>query len=137
VRSKRPTVNDLNTLGVTFCHAGAYDLAIAQLAEAARLAPDAAVVRSNLGAAYYGKGRFADAEREFRQSLELVPTRAAIRRFHGRCLVRLGRLQEALEEFRWVLEHSPDTWEGRSAREEIWAIQGEEQPWPPVRVRST
>lgn len=128
MRTKRPTVNDLNALGVTFCHAGAYDLAIAQLEEAVRLAPEAAILRSNLGAAYYGKGRYADAEREFRLSLELEPARAAIRRFHGRCLAQLGRLPEALEEFRWVLEHSPDTWEGRSAREEIWAIQGGERP---------
>lgn len=128
MRRKRPTLNDLNTLGVTFYRAGAYELAIAQLEQAVRLAPEAAVVRANLGAAYYGSGRFAEAEREFRRSLELAPSRAAVRRLHGLSLARLNRLFEAVEEFRWTVEHSPDTWEGRSAREEIWALRGRTGP---------
>jgi hypothetical protein len=63
MRRKRPTVGDWNTLGVHFYSVGAYDLAIAQLEEAVRLAPEMASIHFNLGGAYYGKGRVAEAMR--------------------------------------------------------------------------
>ena len=40
MRPKRPTVYDLNVLGVQFYRSEAYDLAIVQLEQAVRLAPE-------------------------------------------------------------------------------------------------
>jgi tetratricopeptide (TPR) repeat protein len=122
MRPRRPTVHDHNSLGVHFYQVGAYDLAIAQLEQAVRLAPEVASLHFNLGGAYYGKGRVADAEREFRLALELVPDHARSHWFRGLCLERMGRLVEALEEFAWVCSRSAGTREDRSAKEEIRAI---------------
>ncbi len=122
MRPRQPTVYDLNALGVHFYAVGAYDLAIVQLEEAARLAPEVACIHFNLGGAYYGKERTADAEREFRQTLEIEPGHVRAHWFRGLCLEKLDRLHEALAEFGWVLSHAPGTREARSAREEIQAI---------------
>ena len=122
MRSKRPTVYDLNALGVEFYRAQAYDLAIVQLEQAVRMAPDAATIHLNLGGAYYGKDRLDDAEREFHTAVELCPDHVRAHWFRGRCLGRLGRLTEALEEFHWVRDHSTGTREARSAQEEIEII---------------
>jgi Flp pilus assembly protein TadD len=123
MRIKRPTVYDLNVLGLEFCRAQAYDLAIVQLEQAVRMAPETAGIHLNLGGAYYGKERLADAEREFRTALALDPDHVRAHWFRGRCLERLGRLTEALTEFRWVRDHSTSTCEARSAREGIEIIE--------------
>ena len=122
MRSRRPTVSDLNALGVEFYRAQAYDLAIVQLEQAVRMAPEVASIHLNLGGAYYGKERLDDAERECRTALQLSPDHVRAHWFRGRCLVRLGRLAEALDEFRWVQAHSTETREARSAQEEIKII---------------
>jgi Tfp pilus assembly protein PilF len=122
MKRKRPTVHDLNTLGVHFYSVGAYELAIVQLEQAVALAPEVASIHFNLGGAYYGQGRVAEAEREFRQTLALDPQHVRARWFRGLCLERLGQLEAALEEFKCVRQHSPDTREARSAREEIDVI---------------
>jgi tetratricopeptide (TPR) repeat protein len=122
MRSKRPTVYDLNALGVEFYRAAAYDLAIVQLEQAVRMAPETASIHFNLGGAYYGNDRVGDAEREFRAVLALVPDHVRAHWFRGLCLERLGRPSEALEEFHWVRGHSTGTREARSAQEEIQAI---------------
>ncbi len=122
MRRRRPTVHDHNSLGVHFYSVGAYDLAIAQLEKAVRLAPEVPGLHFNLGGAYYGKGRVADAEQAFRLTLELDPGYGRAHWFRGLCLEGLGRLGEALEEFQWVRQHFAGTREARSAQEEIQAI---------------
>lgn len=122
MRPKRPTVNDLNSLGVHFYNVEAYDLAIVQLEQAVRLAPEVASLHLNLGGAYYAKRRDAEAEGEFRRALEIAPGHPRAHWFRGLALERLGRLDEAVQEFEWVLQHSTGTREARSAREEIQAI---------------
>jgi tetratricopeptide (TPR) repeat protein len=122
MRLKRPTINDLNMLGVHFYSVGAYELAIVQLEQAVALAPEVASIHFNLGGAYYGTGRVAEAEREFRQALALDPGHARAHWFRGLCLEGLGDLDAALGEFGWVLRHSTGTREARSAREEIEVI---------------
>jgi tetratricopeptide (TPR) repeat protein len=122
MRPKRPTVYDLNLLGVEFYRAQAYELAIIQLEQAARMAPEAASIHLNLGGAYYGKERLDEAEREFRTALALDPNHVRAHWFRGRCLERLGRLTEALAEFHWVCNHSTGTWEARASREGIEII---------------
>lgn len=123
MKRKRPTVHDLNTLGVHFYSVEAYDLAIVQLEQAAALAPEVAGIHFNLGGAYYGKGRMGDAEHEFRLVLEHDPGHLRAHWFRGLCLEKLGHLDEALREFEWVLGHSSGTREARSAREEVEAIR--------------
>ena len=44
MRFRRPTVNNLNTLGAQFYRAEAYDLAIAQLEQAVHPAPEAPAI---------------------------------------------------------------------------------------------
>ena len=122
VQRKRPTVRELNTLGVHFYSVEAYEFAIVQLEQAIRLAPHVASIHFNLGGAYYGKGRIGEAELEFRRALELDPGHARAHWFRGLCLERMGRLGDALTEFHWVRERSPGTREARSALEEIQAI---------------
>ena len=122
MRSRRPTVYDLNVLGVSFYRAKAYDLAIVQLEEAIRMAPEAVGIHFNLGGAYYGKDRLTDAEREFQRVLRLSPDHVRAHWFLGLCLERMGRLPEALAEFHWVRDHSTGTREARSAQEEIEII---------------
>jgi Flp pilus assembly protein TadD len=122
MRSKQPTVYDLNVLGVQFYKAEAYDLAIVQLEQAVRLAPESPGIHFNLGGAYYGKGRVADAEREFQTVLQLGPDHVRAHWFRGLCLERLERTAEAVDEFEWVLAHSTGTREARSALEEIQAL---------------
>lgn len=122
MRRRRPTVHDHNSLGVHFYSVGAYDLAIAELEKAVRLAPELVSLHFNLWGAYYGKGRLTDAEQEFRLALALNPEHARTHWFRGLCLEGLGRLGEALVEFEWVRQHSTGTREARSAREEIEAI---------------
>jgi hypothetical protein len=68
VQRKRPTVHDLNALGVHFYSVEAYDLAIVQLEQATSLAPDVAAIHFNLGGAYYGKGRIEPPSRRSRPS---------------------------------------------------------------------
>ena len=122
MRPKRPTVYDLNVLGVQFYRSEAYDLAIVQLEQAVSMAPQSPGIHFNLGGAYYGKDRVTDAEREFQTALRLAPDHVRAHWFRGLCLERLGRLAEAVEEFEWVLAHVTGTREARSAREEIAAI---------------
>ena len=123
MRLKRPTVYDLNVLGVSFYQSRAYDLAIVQFKEALRLAPELPSLHFNLGGAYYGKGRLSDAEREFRATLDVAPDHVGAHWFRGICLARLGRLTDALQEFEWVVGHSIGTREARTAREEIAIIR--------------
>lgn len=122
MKRKRPTVHDLNTLGVHFYSIEAYDLAIVQLEQAVALAPEVASVHFNLGGAFFGKGRTKDAEHEFLLTLERDPGHLRAHWFRGLCLEKLGRLDEALREFEWVLRHSTGTREAFSAREEIQVI---------------
>ena len=119
MRPKRPTVYDLNALGVSFYQSRAYALAIVQFEEALRLAPELPSLHFNLGGAYYGTGRVADAERAFRTALAYAPDHVGAHWFRGLCLGQLGCLEDALEEFEWVVGHSIGTREARTAREEI------------------
>jgi tetratricopeptide (TPR) repeat protein len=122
MRLKRPTFSDLNSLGVNFYRSEAYDLAILQFEEAARLVPESPAIHFNLGGAYYGKDRIADAEREFQTALALNPDHVRAHWFRGLCLERMERFREALCEFEWVLAHSVGTREAGSAQEEIEII---------------
>ncbi len=119
MRLKRPTVYDLNVLGVSFYQSRAYELAIVQFEEAVRLAPELPSLRFNLGGAYYGIGRVVDAEREFQAALAHAPDHVGAHWFRGLCLGHLGRIEDALEEFEWVVGHSSGSREARTAREEI------------------
>ncbi len=123
MRPRRPNLYDLNALGVHFYSVGAYDLAIVQLEEAIRLAPEIACIHFNLGGAYYARDRITDAEEEFRQALSIEPGHVRAHWFRGLCLERMGHLDEALREFQWVLGHSTGTREANSAREEVQAIR--------------
>ncbi|HTU00670.1 MAG TPA: tetratricopeptide repeat protein [Candidatus Sulfotelmatobacter sp.] len=115
---------DYNAVGVTFCQAGAYDLAIVQLKEAVRLKPAVANYHFNLGGAYYGKGRLADAEYELSEALRLEPGHIKAHWLRALCLEKAGRPAEALIEYRWVRSQAGNSMEGRNASEAIRGLEG-------------
>lgn len=65
--------------------------------EVLRLVPAATQVRSNLGAAYAGLGRFEDAISEYRRALD-AEDHPAIRQNLALALQKVGRYREAAEE---------------------------------------
>lgn len=71
-----------------------------------RAAPEAARLRSNLGAAYAGLGRYDEAIEEYRKALTAEDD-PAIRRNLALALQKAGRPQEAAAESRLLLERDP------------------------------
>ena len=72
-----------------------------------RRAPGASLVRSNLGAAYAGLGRYEEAIAEYRQAL-LGRDDPAIRQNLALALVKAGRLEDAAEEASQVVVAQPE-----------------------------
>ena len=85
-----------------------FDEAAAPLAEAARLAPDNAVMRLNLGVTLMELRRFAEAEEHFRRALALEPARPEAHNILGNVLFSQGRLGDAAAAFREALRLRPD-----------------------------
>ncbi len=72
-----------------------------------RMAPELSRVRSNLGAAYAGLGRYDDAIAEYRRALDGVED-PSIRQNLALALQKAGRLEEAATEASRVLAAQPD-----------------------------
>jgi len=84
MRFKRPTVNDLNTLGVQFYRAEAYDLAIVQLGQAVRLASDAPAIHFNAVSLTHMSGAASTAVSSPGTHANAWRARACSRRSHHR-----------------------------------------------------
>ena len=121
--SRRPTAQDHNALAIFFYSRGAYDLAIAELTRAMRLArrPDPAL-HVNLGAAYLGKEMHAEARACFQRALALNPGSQKARWLLARTLRETGALAAALAEFERASRLDPASPEGRGAAEEARAL---------------
>jgi tetratricopeptide (TPR) repeat protein len=72
------------------------------------LAPANAALRSNLGAAYAGLGRFDDAIAQYREALEVAPDNYAIRHNLALALYKAGHIREASVETAAVVAAQPD-----------------------------
>jgi len=73
----------------------------------ARTSPASAMVRCNLGLAYYNKGDFKAATEEFRLAIQLLPTYAMAYNNLAAALEREGRLEEALVAYEVALQLAP------------------------------
>jgi len=88
--------------------------------------PGAARVRSNLGAAYAGLGRFDEAIEQYRRALETIED-PAIRRNLALALQKAGRPAEAIEEAQRVLSGDPGNHDTLVLLAECHLAQGENQ----------
>ncbi len=101
--------SDLDTLlsrAVVLHQSGDLEGAAALYVQILRAAPGAARLRSNLGAAYAGLGRYDEAIEEYRKALAAEDD-AAIRRNLALALQKAGRSGEAAAEARRLLERDP------------------------------
>jgi tetratricopeptide (TPR) repeat protein len=78
----------------------AFTSALADFAEAAKLAPANAAILAQMGAAYFNKGDFAEAEKVLRQSVNLDDSRADVQYTLGLTYLRLSKFRSALAQFR-------------------------------------
>ena len=69
--------------------------------------PDAAEVRSNLGAALVRDGQFAPAIEEYRKALEQLPNNPKVRMNLALAYYKLGRHQEAIQVLEVLHESQP------------------------------
>jgi predicted Zn-dependent protease len=82
-------------------------------------APEATLLREDLGVALVQAGRTEDAEKELRRVVDESPRRIAPRLRLATTLVQLGRLREASSAFVKVLELSPRSPEGQKAAQAL------------------
>jgi len=95
--AQSPDADALLSRAVVLHQTGDLEGAAALYVEILRQVPGAVRVRSNLGAAYAGLGRFEEAIVEYRRALDEQDD-PAIRRNLGLALLKAGRLREATEE---------------------------------------
>ncbi len=100
-------VDALLSRAVVLHQTGDLEGAAALYVQVLRLMPGASRIRSNLGAAYAGLGRYDDAIAEYRRALEGADDQT-IRMNLALSLLKAGRLEEAAEESGRVLVAQPD-----------------------------
>jgi tetratricopeptide (TPR) repeat protein len=101
-----PDLDGLLSRALVLHQSGDLEGAAALYVQILRAAPGAARLRSNLGAAYAGLGRYDEAIEEYRKALAAEDD-PAIRRNLSLALQKAGRPQEAAEEARRILERDP------------------------------
>ncbi len=95
---------------------GQYVAAIEAYGEFLKAHPDAAAVRSNLGAALAHEGRMAEAIGEYRLALAAAPSNRGVRFNLALAYYKTGELQSAMREFEAVRAgSSPDDPQARHA----------------------
>jgi tetratricopeptide (TPR) repeat protein len=87
--------------------AGDYTAAIEGYQRFLKSHPEAAAVRSNLGAALAHEGRFEEAIREYKYALEADPKNVPVRLNLGLAYYKSGRVAEAIGEFTKIREADP------------------------------
>ena len=116
-RDKMAKLNQLFADGVGAMKARKFDQAIAQLQEAARLAPEQSAVLVNLGDAYAGAGRtkrgsearamFEKAVETYEKAIAMKPEDPAYHNNLGRVLAFTGNVERAVEELNKAAELDP------------------------------
>ncbi len=128
-RAARAQEQDLNALlsrAVVLHQAGDLEGAAALYLQLLRQVPEAARVRSNLGAAYAGLGRFDDAIEQYQKALatEDVPS---VRQNLALAFQKTGRIQQAADEAARVLSVQPDNRDALLLLGDCWSRLGEHQ----------
>jgi tetratricopeptide (TPR) repeat protein len=105
-RRQESDVDAVLTRALALHQSGDLQGAAALYIQVLRVAPGAARIRSNLGAAYAGLGRYEEAIEEYRKALETLDD-DSIRRNLALALQKAGHTAEAAEEARRVLLSDP------------------------------
>jgi tetratricopeptide (TPR) repeat protein len=96
-------------LGATLlAEGGRLPIAIEHLETAARLNPNEAQARYNLGVALAGAGRFEEAVASYREAVRLEPNFPPAYNNLGIALEELGRYEDAIGEYERALELDPE-----------------------------
>jgi superkiller protein 3 len=106
-RAQEADLDALLSRAVVLHQTGDLEGAVALYVQVLRAAPGASRVRSNLGAAYAGLGRYEEAIAEYRRALEGVDD-VSIRQNLALSLQKGGRLEEAAEEASRVVAAQPE-----------------------------
>jgi type IV pilus assembly protein PilF len=95
-----------------FYERGQMDVALQELAEAAKLDPRNAKIYNVYGLVYAMIGRDAEAQQNFQRAIELAPNDSEIRQNWGWYLCTHGRAKESIQEFELAVRNplykSPD-----------------------------
>jgi tetratricopeptide (TPR) repeat protein len=98
---------DVLRRAVELQQSGHYAEAITDYQAYLKIHPEAAAVRSNLGAALIHEGRFADAVEEYQRALEVLPSSYGIRLNLGLAYYKMGEVGQAIKEFESVYAAQP------------------------------
>ncbi len=123
-RAQPSDVDALLSRAVVLHQTGDLAGAAALYVQVLRVTPDAALVRSNLGAAYAGLGRYDEAIAEYRRALAGVDD-ASIRQNLALSLLKAGRLEEAAQEASRVLLAQPDNRAAAVLAADAWLQLGQ------------
>lgn len=117
---KRWTFWDYNDLGIRFFNRRAYDLAVGAFTRAVHTAGfPLSALDINLGAAYFGRGKYEEARAWLEKGLAIDPEIQEGHWFLARVLKQKGLVPEALVEFKRVYALDSESPEGRRAEQEI------------------
>ena len=122
-RKRRGTAAEHCQLGMFFYSKGSCDLAIEQFLLAARRAPHAPNVWSNLGAAYLDKRAFTKARAALDRALVLKPNYAAALFHLGQLYDEIGDLARANECFKRVVQIEPHSDRGWRSKERLDGVK--------------
>jgi len=116
---RRVTVSECLRLGRCFYSQGSYSLAIEQFTLAAKRAPHAPNIWSNLGAAYINAGDLAKARNALDRAFQLSPDYATAYFHLAQLCEKTGEPEKAKGYYKRVVELTPNSEIGRRAREEV------------------
>ena len=118
-------VNALNRLGVIAGKKSDFTTAAAYFAEAVKVDPKNAALRSNLGSAYLLSEDFNDAIVHLRKALSLSPSSNEFRYKLADCYLRLGKTDKASEHVDKLLRSEPDDEDGLALKAQIHIALGQ------------
>jgi tetratricopeptide (TPR) repeat protein len=102
------TPQDLVNDAISRRQAGDLEGAVREYRQFLKMRPEAAVVRSNLGAALAGLGEFAEAMTEYKIALKQSPPAPGLRLNSALTYYKTGRIGDAADELVRVHKESPD-----------------------------
>jgi tetratricopeptide (TPR) repeat protein len=110
---------------VALHQSGAAEKAIPLYREFLRLEPQAAEIRSNLGAALASTGRYEEAITEYREALKRLPNDPRIRLNLALSLYKAGRISEAAKELEALHSAEPDNRQVTVLLADCWLRQAQ------------
>ncbi|HMC28626.1 MAG TPA: tetratricopeptide repeat protein, partial [Verrucomicrobiae bacterium] len=113
-----------NDLAYALYQAGQFDEALNEATEAARIRPDFAEPRLQMGMILEAKGQADDAIAYYRQALGIHPNWPLARKRLGDALAKLGNSEEAIAQYEAFLQMVPDVVEVHLRLAELLSREG-------------